>query len=235
MLCEEFAYTHAPECVFVPKGLTMLPVHMDEHGMIPSHLRQYLDSFGSRDRDSGNNVTSEDGNTSAPTTTGTTQHAANSDTHVTAGEPSSQVVDSTTTSNRGGPASTSTTCANHSNHPATHLSPHKQGPHSTSQAHIAHTTSSITSSTRKPRVLYIIPNGQNPTGAVMPLERKKEIYQICCDHDVIILEDDAYYWLQYPHGPDHPPGQQLPPSFLSLDTQGRVIRIDTFAKLLGPG
>jgi hypothetical protein len=33
---------------------------------------------------------------------------------------------------------------------------------------------------RPPRVMYIIPSGQNPTGAVMPLSRKQEIYQARC-------------------------------------------------------
>jgi len=26
IICEEFAYTHAPECIFIPRGLHMLPV-----------------------------------------------------------------------------------------------------------------------------------------------------------------------------------------------------------------
>ncbi len=62
--------------------------------------------------------------------------------------------------------------------------------------------------------------------------------QICREHDVVILEDDAYWWLQYPGGPveaAQQPGLQLPPTFLSLDVDGRVLRIDTFSKLLGPG
>jgi len=47
----------------------------------------------------------------------------------------------------------------------------------------------------RPRLLYTIPTGQNPTGATMTGERKKRIYEICVEYDVIILEDDPYYHL----------------------------------------
>lgn len=75
--------------------------------------------------------------------------------------------------------------------------------------------------------------------------------QICREYDILIVEDDAYYWLQYAttnstgSGSDTSssstdaaapvPGLQLPPSFLSMDVDGRVVRLDTMAKLLGPG
>lgn len=63
--------------------------------------------------------------------------------------------------------------------------------------------------------------------------------------DVIIVEDDPYYFLQYPpYQPDTPAvDPQLPtddflasltPSILSLDTQGRVIRLESFSKTLFP-
>ncbi|KAG1676629.1 hypothetical protein FOA52_008758 [Chlamydomonas sp. UWO 241] len=101
---------------------------------------------------------------------------------------------------------------------------------------------------RPPRVLYTIPSGQNPTGAVMGLARKHAIYAVAQKWDLVIIEDDAYWWLQYgdeqlrsshtpgsPTTPDDMPGMRLPPSFLSLDTDSRVVRVDTFSKILGPG
>lgn len=48
-----------------------------------------------------------------------------------------------------------------------------------------------------PRLLYLVPNGGNPTGAGLTLERKKEIYKIAQDYDLIILEDDPYFYLQF--------------------------------------
>ncbi|KAL8607183.1 hypothetical protein ACOMHN_009577 [Nucella lapillus] len=78
-----------------------------------------------------------------------------------------------------------------------------------------------------PRLLYLIPNGGNPTGAGLTLERKKEIYRLSRAHDLLILEDDPYFFLQF--------NQPYVPSFLSLDTDGRVVRFDSFSKVLSGG
>lgn len=50
------------------------------------------------------------------------------------------------------------------------------------------------------RALYVIPTLQNPTSAVIPLQRRKEIIAIARQHGVAILEDDVYGFLH----PDHP-------------------------------
>ena len=47
--------------------------------------------------------------------------------------------------------------------------------------------------------------GQNPTGGTLSLERRKKIFAICQKYDVVIIEDDPYYFLQMP---DY--GAQLP-------------------------
>ena len=39
-----------------------------------------------------------------------------------------------------------------------------------------------------------------PAGLTVPFERKAEIYAICCEYDVIILEDDPYWYLQFGRG-----------------------------------
>ncbi|XP_059830075.1 kynurenine/alpha-aminoadipate aminotransferase, mitochondrial isoform X1 [Hypanus sabinus] len=78
-----------------------------------------------------------------------------------------------------------------------------------------------------PKVLYTIPNGGNPTGASMTAERKMEVYQIARKYDLLIIEDDPYFFLQF----------QKPwaPSFLALDVDGRVLRTDSFSKILSSG
>ncbi|PVD23050.1 hypothetical protein C0Q70_16312 [Pomacea canaliculata] len=78
-----------------------------------------------------------------------------------------------------------------------------------------------------PRLLYIIPNGGNPTGASLTLKRKKEIYKIAQTYDLLILEDDPYFYLQF--------NNPYIPSFLSMDEDGRVVRFDSFSKLLSGG
>ncbi|KAF5364252.1 hypothetical protein D9756_000658 [Leucocoprinus leucothites] len=99
----------------------------------------------------------------------------------------------------------------------------------------------------RPRVMYTVPTGQNPTGATMDVHRKNEIYDICVRFDVIIVEDDPYYFLQ--EGPYTPPQNRvartelsneaflasLVPSYLSIDYQGRVVRLDSFSKTIAPG
>ncbi|KAL7922773.1 PLP-dependent transferase [Trichoderma austrokoningii] len=96
---------------------------------------------------------------------------------------------------------------------------------------------------RKPSVLYAIPTGQNPTGTTQSLERRREIYKVAQQHDLIILEDDPYYFLQMdPYGSSaieipSPADflKKLIPSYLSLDVDGRVIRMDSFSKVISPG
>uniref|UniRef100_A0A8D0HJ87 Aminotransferase class I/classII large domain-containing protein n=1 Tax=Sphenodon punctatus TaxID=8508 RepID=A0A8D0HJ87_SPHPU len=48
-----------------------------------------------------------------------------------------------------------------------------------------------------PKFLYTIPNGSNPSGTSLTIERKKEIYQLASDYNFLIIEDDPYYFLQY--------------------------------------
>jgi aromatic amino acid aminotransferase I len=98
---------------------------------------------------------------------------------------------------------------------------------------------------KRPHVLYTIPCSQNPTGSTLSLERRRQIYQIARDWDVIILEDDPYFFLQYDldirqatveqHGFTRAMAEVLPRSFLSMDYDGRVMRLDSFSKILAPG
>lgn len=99
----------------------------------------------------------------------------------------------------------------------------------------------------RPKVLYTVPTGQNPTGATQSRERRQEIYKLCQKHDVYILEDEPYYFLQMQPwkgagAPAAPPPKSheeflssLVPSFLSMDIDGRVMRLDSFSKVIAPG
>lgn len=80
---------------------------------------------------------------------------------------------------------------------------------------------------KMPKVIYLNPTGSNPTGVTMSLERRQEIYDICCKYNILILEDDAYYFLHFL--------DEQPVSFLSLDVEGRVIRFDSMSKVLSSG
>ncbi|PVU97802.1 hypothetical protein BB559_001900 [Furculomyces boomerangus] len=100
---------------------------------------------------------------------------------------------------------------------------------------------------RPPRLVYLIPTGQNPTGATMSVSRRHEFYKVCQKHDLIVIEDDPYYFLQFADAPvvsaeeetdeyfaKLPGTKNLMPSILSIDTDGRVLRLDTVSKILAP-
>ncbi|XP_038610845.1 kynurenine/alpha-aminoadipate aminotransferase, mitochondrial-like [Tachyglossus aculeatus] len=53
------------------------------------------------------------------------------------------------------------------------------------------------SNSKNPKFLYPVPNGGNPTGTSLPVERKREIYELARKHDILIIEDDPYYFLQF--------------------------------------
>ncbi|ROV97538.1 hypothetical protein VSDG_04636 [Cytospora chrysosperma] len=101
---------------------------------------------------------------------------------------------------------------------------------------------------RKPHVLYTVPSGQNPTGATMGAQRRRDIYEVCQKHDVFIIEDEPYYFLQmepYVKGGKSAETDalgsvesfldSLVPSLLSIDVDGRVLRMDSFSKVVIPG
>ncbi len=82
---------------------------------------------------------------------------------------------------------------------------------------------------KMPKCLYTIPTGQNPSGCTLTLDRKKKIYALAKKYDFIILEDDPYYYLQLD------PQQQDNSSFFSMDEDARVLRFDSFSKILSAG
>lgn len=81
------------------------------------------------------------------------------------------------------------------------------------------------------------------------LEFRKEIYALAEKYDFAIIEDDPYGYLSLPaYRPpqgifqlkefltvDEYIADHLVPSYLTIDTTGRVIRIETFSKLFAPG
>ncbi len=77
------------------------------------------------------------------------------------------------------------------------------------------------------KVLYLIPNFQNPTGRTMSQAKRKAVYELACRYDFMILEDDPYGELRFS-------GENVP-TIKSLDTEGRVIYSSTFSKLISPG
>jgi 2-aminoadipate transaminase len=79
----------------------------------------------------------------------------------------------------------------------------------------------------KAKLLYTIPDFQNPTGVTMSLARRRRLMELANTHDLIVLEDTAYRELRFEG--------EAPPTLKSLDPEGRVIQLGSFSKILAPG
>jgi 2-aminoadipate transaminase len=79
----------------------------------------------------------------------------------------------------------------------------------------------------KPKLLYTVPDFQNPTGVTLSVERRKRLVELANEFDFHIVEDSPYRDLRF-HG-----SHLLP--IKSFDTQGRVIYLGSFSKTLVPG
>jgi len=77
------------------------------------------------------------------------------------------------------------------------------------------------------KLLYLIPNFQNPTGQTMCVEKRKAVIELANKYDFLILEDNPYGDLRFS-------GEDIP-SIKSMDTEGRVIYSGSFSKVLAPG
>jgi GntR family transcriptional regulator / MocR family aminotransferase len=80
---------------------------------------------------------------------------------------------------------------------------------------------------KPPRLIYVTPSHQYPTGAVMSLPRRQQLLLAARQHRAWILEDD--YDSEYRFS--GPPISSLE----GLDTDGRVLYMGTFSKVLYPG
>ena len=79
----------------------------------------------------------------------------------------------------------------------------------------------------RPRLLVVTPSFQNPTGATLPLDRRKRIVELAQRHSVVLVENDIYSELRY-QGPPLPTLKQL-------DQSGNTILLRSYSKVSFPG
>ncbi len=77
------------------------------------------------------------------------------------------------------------------------------------------------------KVLYTISTFQNPSGITMSYEKRKKLLELAKTYDFIIFEDNPYGELRFA-------GEEIP-TIKSMDTEGRVVYLSTFSKILSPG
>lgn len=85
----------------------------------------------------------------------------------------------------------------------------------------------IRKSGRSIKLLYVIPDYQNPSGACMTLEKRLGLLEIAELNNFLIIEDAVYNSFSY--------GTKRQPTLKSLDNYNRVIYVGSFSKLLFPG
>ncbi len=78
-----------------------------------------------------------------------------------------------------------------------------------------------------PKYLYTIPTVQNPTGSVLPVERRRAVLDLVRAHGVAVFEDECYADLTW--------GCPRPPTIRALDDGGgQVVYCGSFSKSIGP-
>ena len=81
------------------------------------------------------------------------------------------------------------------------------------------------------KLLYVIPNFQNPTGLLLGLEKRTRLLEWAARRDVLIIEDDPYGSLYFE---DVASAAETRP-IRADDSDGRVLYLSTFSKTLAPG
>lgn len=77
------------------------------------------------------------------------------------------------------------------------------------------------------KLIYTVPNFQNPTGRTMAADRRKKLAELAAKYDVYVLEDNPYGEIRFA-------GQDVP-AVKSFDKTGHVFYMSTFSKTLAPG
>lgn len=80
---------------------------------------------------------------------------------------------------------------------------------------------------KRVKLIYLIPNFQNPTGQTMSLEKREKVYALAKQYGAVILEDNPYGDLRFA-------GENIR-SIKSMDNDGVVVYSGTFSKVLAPG
>ena len=85
----------------------------------------------------------------------------------------------------------------------------------------------ILATTERVKMIYVIPDFQNPTGRTWDLERRHQFMDIINKYEIPVIEDNPYGELRFE-------GEYLP-ALKSMDTKGLVVFLGTFSKILAPG
>ncbi|MFM2078175.1 MAG: hypothetical protein RJA49_2065 [Actinomycetota bacterium] len=77
----------------------------------------------------------------------------------------------------------------------------------------------------RPKLVYVVPNFHNPSGATLSLERRRLLARLADEYRLLVIEDDPYGAIRFA-------GSPLPPVASFSD---RVVYLSTFSKIVAPG
>lgn len=80
---------------------------------------------------------------------------------------------------------------------------------------------------KRVKIIYVVPDFQNPSGVTMSEERRRRVLDLAGEYHTLVVEDNPYRELGFEGTP--------PPPLAALDEDGRVIYLSTFSKTLCPG
>jgi 2-aminoadipate transaminase len=98
-------------------------------------------------------------------------------------------------------------------------------------AALDHTWQRLVREGRRVRVLYVVPNFQNPTGLLIGLDKRRRLLEWADRRNVLIVEDDPYRELYFPDSATEADVRPL----RADDEAGRVVYLSSFSKTLAPG
>lgn len=96
--------------------------------------------------------------------------------------------------------------------------------------HLFYTINHLKQSGRRVKMIYVVPNFQNPSGITLPREKRLALLDLAVSQDILIVEDDPYGEVYFTAAI----ADQLLP-MKSFDKEERVIYLSTFSKILSPG
>jgi 2-aminoadipate transaminase len=96
--------------------------------------------------------------------------------------------------------------------------------------HLDRTVANLRAAGRRVKLLYLVPNFQNPTGLLMSLARRRAVLEWAERRDLLIVEDDPYRDLYFPDVTSEDDTRPI-----AADGLDRVIYLSSFSKTLAPG
>jgi len=89
------------------------------------------------------------------------------------------------------------------------------------------TLGALAAAGKRPKIIYVVPDFQNPSGVTMSEPRRRRLLALAREHRCLVVEDNPYRELRFEG--------EAPPPLAALDDDGLVIYLSTFSKTLCPG